>query len=271
MTLVRSDMKPQSTAETVLLGVWLTICDRKLPNLSQDLIEFTRQMVKATGSPTLYLFKFPLFRWIAHRIEAKTLPGVCTHYAARKGAIQIQVETIGNPILVVFGGGLDGLAYRMASSMRTYELDQPDLQRQKRQYLKAFPPREITYIASTLPCPEAIPIFDEPVTFVVEGVFMYLSESEVEQVLADLPCGCSLIFTFVGLDASERPAMGSNQEEVDRLLDKLNEPFRWGYHPDKISDFLVRNYFQLNHVSGVGFRPVEGMIAGEWIAYANKL
>lgn len=264
-------MKPKSTAETVLLGVWLTLCDRKLPNLPQGLFEFTHQMVKATGSPTLYLFRFPLFRWIAHRIEAKTLSGVCTHYAARKGAIQRQVEAIGNSILVVFGGGLDGLAYRMASSMRTYELDQPEMQRQKCQYLKAFPPREITFIASTLPCREAIPTFDESATFVVEGVFMYLSESEVEQVLADLPSGCSLIFTFVGLDESGRPAMGSNQEEVDRLLAKLNEPFRWGYYPNKISDFLTRNHFLLHHISGVGFQPVEGMIAGEWIAYANKL
>jgi O-methyltransferase involved in polyketide biosynthesis len=264
-------MKPKSTAETVLLGVWLTICDHSLRSLPNDLIDFTRQMVKATGNPAFYLFRFSLFRWIVHRVESKTLPGVCAHYAARKGAIQSSVESIGNQILMVFGGGLDGLAYRMAPTMPTFELDQPEMQAQKRKLLDALPRRDITFIPSTLPCREAIPTFAEPATFVVEGVFMYLSDSEVEQVLSDLPSGCSLIFTFVGLDESGRPAMGANQQEVDRLLAKLNEPFRWGCHPEDISAFLTRNQFQLNQISGVGFQSVEGMIDGEWIAYANKL
>ncbi len=263
-------MRPKSTAETVLIGVWLTVCDRKRP-VPSGLAEYTERMVAAIGSPTLRLFKNPLIRWFAHRAEAITLPGVCAHYAARKVAIEIIVDAIDNPILVVLGAGYDGLGYLQAKSRKVFEVDRPEIQSRKRELLEQLPPRTISFVAADLPTKNNTLSFPEPTTFVAEGVFMYLSEQEVEQVLAELPQGCSLVFTFVGIDEKGRPAMGDNQDQIDRMLAALKEPFRWGMRPDSVGEFLRRNGFRLVNVMGVDCNEVDGMIRGEWIAYANKL
>jgi O-methyltransferase involved in polyketide biosynthesis len=204
-------------------------------------------------------------------MESRVLPGVCAHYTARKLAIQRTVLTIERPALVVIGAGYDGLAYRLAPTKIVIEVDRPEIQDQKCQLLERLPQRRMKFVAASLPAREALPILDVPVTYVAEGVFMYLSEQEVEQVLADLPAGSSIIFTFVGIDEQGRPAMGSNQDQVDRLLATLKEPFRWGIKQVAVAEFLARNGYRLVSLLGDGCEKIEGMIHGEWIAYANKL
>lgn len=259
-----------STAETVLMGVWLTVCDKKLA-VPPDLSDYTRQMAAATGSPLFQLLKFRLIRWFAHRQESRILPGVCAHYAARKAEIQRVVEAIDNPVLVVLGAGFDGLAYRLALAKTVVELDRAEMQLRKQRLLEQLPPRPMGFVAASLPAGDIMPSFTDATTYVAEGVFMYLSEAEVEQVLSELPKDCSLVFTFVGLDEKGRPAMGSNQAQVDKMLATMDEPFRWGYRPDHMASFLYRNGFGLFRILGTGFEEVNGMVSGEWIASANKL
>lgn len=264
-------MLPKSTAEIVLVGVWLTECDRGPEHpLPHGLGDYSRSMLEQIGSPLVGFFRYRIVRWFSHLKEAKTLPGVCAHYAARKGFIEDQVLRLDRPVLVVLGAGYDGLAYRQASRRKVVELDREELQARKRQLLSGLPPKLMSFVAASLPAGHAMPTFDEPTTYVTEGVFMYLSESEVEQVLSDIPRGSALIFTFVGLDSQGRPAMGPRQEKVDRLLDDLQEPFRWGIDPSTIGDFLNRNGYALDHVDGFGFPNSDGMIEGEWIAHCIK-
>ncbi|MCO5296577.1 MAG: class I SAM-dependent methyltransferase [Fimbriimonadaceae bacterium] len=261
-------MFPKSTAETVLLGLWLTACDGK--PLPTDLVDYTDRMLAAMRNPARWLFRNRAIRWMVHRGENRGIPGVCAHYGARKVRIQQLVDEINPAVLVVLGAGLDGLAYMQASRRTVAELDRGELQSRKRSLLAQLPAKPITFVAADLPAGDNLPRFDKPTTYVAEGVFMYLTESEVEQVLAELPSGSTLIFTFVGLDDQGHPSMSANQAKIDRMLEAMNEPFRWGIRPEQVEAFLNKNGFALASVSGVGCAEVDGMIHGEWIAHSTK-
>lgn len=253
----------------MLLGLWLTACDGK--SLPTDIVDYTQKMLAAMRNPARWLFKNPVVRWMVHRGESRRLPGVCAHYGARKTRIQQLVDEVDHPTLVVLGAGLDGLGYIQASRRTVVELDRAEMQAKKRSLLDQLPARPITFVAANLPAGDALPRFDGPTTYVAEGVFMYLSRSEVEQVLAELPGGSTLIFTFVGLDDQGRPSMSANQAKLDRMLEAMGEPFRWGIRPEQLDEFLSRNGLALALVYGAGCAEVDGMIHGEWIAHASKL
>ncbi len=269
---------PSNTAMAVLLGVWLTACDPKTRGLvSPEVRDYTDRALAALGSPYRFLLKLGIVRWVARRKEAGLLAGVCSHYAVRKQEIHGLVEHVAPQRLVVVGAGFDGLAYRFADRMETIEYDHPATQERKRQILAALPHRPVGLRPADL-SDESFRFHlsrNGRTLFVLEGVTMYLQEARIRNLLHKIAGIGELIFTFMTLDERGRPTFGATQNQIDRYLARVGEPFLWGISPENLEGFLDREGWQLRQVIGAPnprmpfLRPAEAMIAGEWIAYAT--
>ena len=269
--------RPSATAQTVLAGVWLTACDPDTAALvSPELASYTLNALSAIGSPLVWALRLPMFQWFARRRELRVLPGICTHYAARKQKIFNLVAGSGADRLIVLGAGLDGLAYHMADRMKAVEIDWPASQEQKRRILAKLGGSPPTLMEGDFSDPGFLLEFDDVQTnttfAVAEGVLMYLTEECVRNVFRQVAaCASTFVFTFVALAKDGRPAFAGDNDKVDRFLVRSSEPFLWGIDPSGLEHFLRSEGWELHATFGADnpdlprLEVVSGMIPGEWI------
>jgi O-methyltransferase involved in polyketide biosynthesis len=262
--------KPSHTAHTVLAGTWLTYCSPDRKHLvSPEIGEWAGQALRALGHPYSWLLRSAIARQLAYRAEAKVLPGVCTHYGARKTEIQRLVTELNPAALVVLGAGFDGLAARLSGQTRSVEIDQPETQQQKARLLQrlgnppvALIPGDANDLADTLPELPADTVV------VIEGMLMYLPPERIGPLLSELrPVARNLIVTLMDLDGKGRPAFGGSQDQVDRFLAQAKEPFLSGYRPAEVPGLFAAAGWEVQSMAS--HENIPGMIAGEYIVHAR--
>jgi methyltransferase (TIGR00027 family) len=207
----------------------------------------------------------PALRWAPRLAERATVPGLLLHFMLRKRWIEEAVRADlagGCAQVVVVGAGFDTLALRLSREyphVRFVEVDHPATQAWKRRArAPARPPaagdlrfvpvdlsriglREALSGGPTLPAARTV--------FVVEGLLMYLSDTEVARLFRALdelmPASGSVIFTVMEPPPDGRAGFHNATFLVRRLLARWREPFKSVLGREEAPRFLERFGFRL--------------------------
>ncbi len=204
---------------------------------------------------------------LLRRLEHTVLPGIMTHYLARKRWLESTATTAlatGCSQVVVLGAGFDSLAWRLhrdRPEVRFFELDHPATQAAKRAALRVE--SNFTFLAADLAavlpgqvlraCPAFSPA--QPTLFLAEGLLMYFPESRVAALLRDL-AGLTLpmatvLFSFMVAGSDGSISFQGEHAAVGWWLRRQSEPFRWGITRAALPAFLrdcgLRSRAQADH------------------------
>jgi len=189
-------------------------------------------------------------------LERLTLPGIITHYLARKRWLElITRRMLARDVtqVVVLGAGFDTLAWRLhreQPSVRFFELDHPATQAPKRQAFGAaanltFLPVDLAKVSPAAVL-RACPVFsdDKPTLFIAEGLLMYFAEARVVVLLRELAAltrpPVEVLFSFMEQAPDGSLAFRGQHPAVARWLRWRNEPFQWGITRAALPGFLRR-------------------------------
>ena len=122
--------------------------------------------------------------------------------------------------VVMLGAGLDTRPYRLRSvtDIHWYELDRRDLLEAKAAALP--PPGSVTAVAADLARELPLSPFEEPVAWVAEGLFFYLTESSIVDLLRRAaersPAGAVFLADVMGTTGLSGPALRGYREWCER-------------------------------------------------------
>ena len=187
-------------------------------------------------------------------VERATLPGITTHYLARKAWIEAAVRSAlvrGVTQVVVLGAGFDTLAWRLHSGLPSaefIELDHPATQAPKRRALGGA--SNFTLLAGDLyvqspavllrACPSFSP--DRLTLFIAEGLLMYFPEPQVATLLRELAtltrAPADVLFTFMAQAADGSISFRGESAAIGWWLRRSHEPFQWGIPRERLAAFL---------------------------------
>ncbi len=266
------DNQVSSTALLIAKSFVLQNRDRQISNLmSQDIAELSSLFVAECEQSSHYekLVNNYLYRLVVRILETITIPGIFLHYLLRKNHIEEAV----NPMLsgsitqmVVLAGGFDTLGLRVHkqySEKQFIELDHPVTQNIKKQVVEdnnlANNNFNLVPIDFTKDSFAAIlgkqPYFrgDTPSLFIAEGITMYLSDDEIDDLFKSVHnlCGTGSYFIFTYMEKRQN---GSLQfypatKLADIWLAWKNEPFKWGIENSKLESFLQQRGFKLSKLT----------------------
>lgn len=196
--------------------------------------------------------------------ERAILPGIITHYLARKRWLEIRASaalSAGCEQLVVLGAGFDTLAWRLQFAHPTvqfFELDHPATQRPKVAALGATPnlsfiPADLAHLLPSSGL-RADPRFDprRRTCIIAEGLLMYFPESRVREILTDLKRlpAAEIAFTFMAPGPDGRAAFRGGSPAIGAWLRFRREPFAWALLPTQLPAFLRSLGLHLRDVAG---------------------
>lgn len=188
-------------------------------------------------------------------VERAVLPGIVTHYLARKRWLEGRVRSAlqrGVTQVVVLGAGFDTLAWRLHRELpgvRFFELDHPATQSPKRSTLAAGANLLLLPVDLARESPAAVlrtcPRFveTEPTLFMAEGLFMYFSGPEVAAMLRELTelarPRAEFLFSYMTRAPDGSLSFRRGSPLIDSWLRSRGEPFRWGLAPGELPAFLA--------------------------------
>jgi methyltransferase (TIGR00027 family) len=213
-------------------------------------------MIGADGD-TLW-FKFALYHpgggALVRGVERAVLPGIITHYLARKHWLERAITAAldaGCTQVVVLGAGFDSLAWRLhrlRPAVQFFELDHPATQAPKRAALRVE--ANFTFLAADLATvsPAAVlracPDFSatQPTLFLAEGLLMYFPETRVAVLLRELATltrpPARVLFSFMAADDDGAITFRGESAAVGWWLRRQREPFHWGIAGAALPAFL---------------------------------
>ena len=167
---------------------------------------------------------------------------------------------MGGRQVVLLGAGFDCRALRMPEleGSVVYEVDHPATQEHKLSTLAKLgaqsPARYVTWDFETRAMDElpeglvdAGHEADQPTLTIWEGVTMYLTEAAIDaslRAIADYSCPTSqLAMTYQAKTPGERPSLAARA--VQFAVARLGEPFRWGWDPMALPEYLEERGFAL--------------------------
>ncbi|MEI6106975.1 MAG: SAM-dependent methyltransferase [Opitutae bacterium] len=194
-------------------------------------------------------------------LEHLMLPGISTHYLARKRWIEsVSRRALARGVtqLVVLGAGFDSLAWRLHReypAVPCFELDHPATQAAKRRALR--PAANLTYLpidfgtdspAATL---RACPAFSriKPTLIIAEGLLMYFPEQRVTALLGELAGltrpPAEMLFSYMAQSADGSISFRGEHTAVRWWLRWRHEPFQWGLPTATLPTFLQHCQWRL--------------------------
>lgn len=248
--------KPSNTARLIARSILAASRDKKLSLLAPPgAEEITSRILQHSKGDRLFrivLHKVP--RSLLFILEKALLPGIIAHYLVRKRKIEQFVRdaiSLGAKEVVVIAAGYDSLCLRLREEfphVHFLEIDHPATQEAKK---AAFPEKEnLRYLACDL-AQEPLPPMPahEARVFVVEGLTMYLHESEVAALFKQIHThGHTLIFTFMEKAINGSLAFRNQSRIVETWLRWRGEPFRWGISHENLPAFLAAQGFRCTAV-----------------------
>ncbi len=232
-------------------------------------------------------------RGLAFAIQRVVSPGMFLHLALRKRFIEDAVRNAikdGYQQVVVLGAGLDTLALRLHVEIPSacfLEVDHPASQQEKHRLLPAATRTEenlhfcplnlldLDLVDKLSACSGFAK--DTPTMFVAEGLFMYLAEDSVRQLLKalkEVSPRVRVVFTSLEVGQDGEPRFRRSNRLMRRWLEMRKEPFKWGILPGNVPAFLSPQGFQLVSTAGAAKMKHEYLATnqqnlyvaeGEWI------
>jgi methyltransferase (TIGR00027 family) len=222
-----------------------------------------RLVAAAAGGRRVYSGSSVRDRLLVSLQERLFVPGLTLHYVLRKLYIEQLVRDSlehGFEQLIVLGAGLDtlGMRLRAITAANVVEVDHPATQQFKREIMEraGVGGEGITYVPVDLTkqnltealvkCEACRP--DRWTVFLAEGVFLYLSASEVHDTLRQMRAYAQrtrVVFTF----CAPRHGRAINFQNATWLADQWlalrGEPGRWAIEPADLAAFLLQDNFKL--------------------------
>ncbi len=255
-----SQEKTSTTAFAVICGLM------KLARLPQWRSYFSDEMVVLNTAFIRYSEDTLVKRlisavspWLFIRImDTIYIPGMTHHFLFRKRLIADKVSyalSAGVKQVIVLGAGLDTLAIRMAPQHPTvqfFEIDLPNTQRTKTGILSHihYPiPLNCTFIEADLAQTTLalvlhnIPTFeaDAPTLVILEGVLMYLTESEVKALFAAMHTLFRDALTILfGATVASDAAGNWRIRIMNRLLRRGGEATHWFCPSAAMPEFVAK-------------------------------
>lgn len=253
-----------STAYTVSQGI--VYSGRYSPDrqfVPETLLQSNELILQSSrqGRKLLRQLSHPLYRMLLRIFERLTLPGMAFHYVLRKTYIEHCVRQAidsGAKQVIVLGAGFDTLALRLShefSAVVFIEVDHPATSQAKLESLNSQSQiADNYYFAAVDFSRESLyeslknfQSFDKSLhsVFVCEGVLMYLSESDVGQLLENVNqlTNQKKHFVFTSLEPLESSSNDSGY--LLRLYLRLkHESLGWTCSQELISAFLSKYHYQ---------------------------
>ena len=217
-------------------------------------------------------------RLFVSALERLTIPGIQLHYALRKLYLEeVALEALADRFrqIVIFGAGYDTLALRLHETFpdtQFIELDHPATQRRKTHALAAarrdarqisnlcqtsnlhFLPVDLTrqQLAATLRDFAGYRA-DAPTLFIAEGLLMYLSPVEVDNLFQTIResggPSSRFAFTFMEPQANGHINFLTRSRIVDAWLNLKREVFKWGIRRSELNRYLAARGFALRDLA----------------------
>lgn len=219
---------------------------------------FATRFLRPSLRRAIALSRAPLLGSLVPWYADRRLPGSRTSGVARTVWIDRAVgQSLRSGVgqLVILGAGFDCRAYRLpeSASATILEVDHPATLERKVACLRRLLPRipeNVRFVAVDFDrqsLEEALGHagFDRrrPALFVWEGVTNYLTAAAVESVLRFV-AGCApesqIVFTYVDRRALDGSATFGDAAPLLRDVDRLGEPWTFGFHPAELSRELER-------------------------------
>jgi methyltransferase (TIGR00027 family) len=264
--------RPSSTALLIAASTVYLKHDPRLAALIPDAMATASKAFLACASPALAACtRFVSrrgWRWGPRLAEHLAVPGLMLHFIMRKRFIEDRVNAAlaaGTTQVVVFGAGFDTLAWRLHRLHPTVsflEFDHPATQEVKRAALTHWGANlrfvSVDFTRGTLrQALEQGAGFrpDLPAIFLIEGVLMYLAETEVDALFAGLPHlpGERVIFSVMETRPDGRSAFHNATFLTERVLHLWREPFRSSFQRSAIGPFLARHGYALTTIADEAF------------------
>ena len=238
------------------------------------------------GAGLIKLMGHKLSVWVTQKFA----PGFHEHLISRTRFIDDLIEKSaagGLGQYVILGAGYDTRAHRLKlpSSLKIFEVDQPEVQARKRSKLpRELPNSEnVTYVSvdfnhQSLTEQLIVAGFDQskPTVFTLEGVSQYVTKEAVTSTITGLAAltqktSATFFISYVDKLLDTEPAACFGQgypkaaeraETVKRLSAKVGEPWISFYMSEEIEDLLSQNGFALEEnrtladLNSVYFTPV---------------
>jgi methyltransferase (TIGR00027 family) len=238
------------------------------------------------GAGLIKLMGHKLSVWVTQKFA----PGFHEHLISRTRFIDDLIEKSaagGLGQYVILGAGYDTRAHRLKlpSSLKIFEVDQPEVQARKRSKLpRELPNSEnVTYVSvdfnhQSLTEQLMVAGFDQskPTVFTLEGVSQYVTKEAVTSTITGLAAltqktSATFFISYVDKLLDTEPAACFGQgypkaaeraETVKRLSAKVGEPWISFYTAEEIEDLLSQNGFALEEnrtladLNSVYFTPV---------------
>ena len=238
------------------------------------------------GAGLIKLMGHKLSVWVTQKFA----PGFHEHLISRTRFIDDLIEKSaagGLGQYVILGAGYDTRAHRLKlpSSLKIFEVDQPEVQARKRSKLpRELPNSEnVTYVSvdfnhQSLTEQLMVAGFDQskPTVFTLEGVSQYVTKEAVTSTITGLAAltqktSATFFISYVDKLLDTEPAACFGQgypkaaeraETVKRLSAKVGEPWISFYTSEEIEDLLSQNGFALEEnrtladLNSVYFTPV---------------
>ncbi len=164
--------------------------------------------------------------------------------------------------IVIFGAGFDTLALRLHKNFPNVdfiEIDSPTTQTAKKFVIDEYRMANdnLKFISLDLTENSVSQIIlasdyfcsNTKTLFIAEGLFMYFTESEIENLFDFVQQNSQkhsrFAFTFMERQANNRIAFRNSSKFVDFWLKMRGEPFRSGFNHSEIIDFLTKRDFTL--------------------------
>jgi methyltransferase (TIGR00027 family) len=253
---MRAD-QPSATAKLIARCILLSARSPRLqPLVAPGEPEALTRILAACGPAGWFEFSAnqACARWLLFKLERFLLPGVITHYLARKRWLEAAVRAaLGRGVrqVVVLGAGFDTLACRLQAErpdVRFIELDHPATQTPKRTALGGA--TALTFLAADLATDSpadvlrACPAFaaNQPTLFIAEGLLMYFPEKRVAELLGGLASitrpPAEVLFSFMARAPDGSIGFRGEHAAIGWWLRRGREPFQWGVAREALPVFL---------------------------------
>lgn len=202
------------------------------------------------------MFKYSIIRkYIRNKIQKK-IPGAFSSAIARTKYIDDLLEsTIAKGVkqVIILGAGFDTRALRLAflESIPVIEIDHPNTSNFKTttyknridQLPKNIEFYQIDFNKQSLEELAEQHNFDftKPTTVIWEGVTNYLTEDAIKNTfgfIKKFTANSYVIFTYVHKEILENPGAFLGGEKLLKDLDKLEEKWTFGFHPEELTNYL---------------------------------
>jgi methyltransferase (TIGR00027 family) len=208
----------------------------------------------------------PIHSWLAKMIGNLKYPGFYGSLIAR---VRFMNECIkecfptDHTQLVILGAGYNMSAYcfqKILRNAKVFEVDYPSTQKDKlikiRKHLNNIPDN-ITYIPlnfetddikATLIMNGYVP--SEKTLFIWEGVTYFLEQESVEKslnfIVDNSAKGSNVAFDYFPPEVIDGTTSDRLGKEMNKLVKKIGEPYKFGIEPDDIENFL--KHYRFKHI-----------------------